>query len=280
MNESAKGRLLVVSTALLWGLAGVCVKSITWGPMPIVAVRSFFSLLMLLFVKKSFRISFKKINILGGAALCCTGVLYVIALKLTNAGTAIVLQYVAPILVFLYEILFHGKKPVFIETVLTVLVFMGIVLSFADSIDITHVAGNILALLSGFCFAAQIIIMGRPDSCSEDCTVLGNLFSLVLTVPFLFTDGSVSFDRLNVIWLLILSVFQYALPNILYSKGSKKISPLESSLLLTIEPVFNPIPVALFCGELMGTSAVAGAALVIVSVTVYTGLPYLKEKFR
>ena len=53
---------------------------------------------------------------------------------------------------------------------------------------------------------------------------------------------------------------------------------LEGSLLLTIEPIFNPIPVAIFCGEKMGSLALLGAAVVIIGITLYSLLPHLTRK--
>ena len=275
MKQKTKGRVLIVSTALLWGLAGVCVKSITWGTMSIITSRSIISLLLILAVKKSLRVNLSRRNLLGGLALGLTGILYVGAIKLTTAGTAIVLQYVAPILVFLFEVLFRGKKAKLWEAALTLSVFLGIVLSFLDAIDMTHVLGNVLALLSGLFYAGQIILMNDPESSSEDCVVIGNVISFLLCLPLALGDPHLSFDARNVIWVLVQGVFQYGLANILFAKGCKLLDDVECSLLLTIEPVFNPIPVAIFCGERMGPAAVAGAVVVIVSVTLYAILPEL-----
>ena len=274
-KEQTTGRICMVCTALLYGLAGVCVKSITWGPMSIIAVRSVISLLMLLAIRRSFRLSFSRRNLLGALLMSATGILYVIAIKMTTAGTAIVLQYVAPILVFLFAVLFRGRKARAAEVVLTVCVFAGCVLSFADSLDFTKVLGNILALLAGFTYAGQIIIMNDEGCDSKDCIILSNLLCFLICAPFLFTD-SLSFDFGNIFWLLILAVFQYGLANILFSIGIKRIDSVEASLLLTIEPVFNPIPVAIFCGEMMGPLAIIGAVIVILSVFLYTLLPRLR----
>ncbi len=277
-GQKAKGRLLIVSTALLWGLAGVCVKSISWGTASIIAARSAISLLMALLVKRRLHVALTKSNFWGGLTFCLTGMLYVQAIKLTTAGTAIVLQYVAPILVFLFEVVFRGKKPKAWEALLTAAVFFGIALSFLDAIDVSRVLGNALALLSGVFYAAHIILMNAPESDAEDCVVLGNALAFLLCLPFALFDASLSFDARNVAWVLFLGVVQYGLPNVLFAKGCKLIDDVECSLLLTIEPVFNPIPVALVCGERMSLPAIAGAAVVIVSVTLYGAIPGLLRR--
>lgn len=279
-KEHNLGRLFIVLTALLWGLAGVCVKSITWSSFSLMAVRSVISLLMLSAVKKSFKAKLSKANILGAVAMSATGILYVEAIKLTTAGTAIVLQYIAPILVFLYAIIFQKKKAKLSEAVITLAVFGGCVLSFADSLDPTRIVGNILGLLSGITFAAQIIIMNDESSDSDDCLYLSNIISFAICFPLMFFDKNLSFDLKNIIWVLILGIFQYGLANILFSRGIKRVDKIEGSLLLTIEPIFNPIPVAVFCGEKMGKLAIAGFAVVVFFVTLYGLLPVLEKKIK
>lgn len=279
-KEHNLGRLFIVLTALLWGLAGVCVKSITWSSFSLMAVRSVISLLMLSAVKKSFKAKLSKANILGAVAMSATGILYVEAIKLTTAGTAIVLQYIAPILVFLYAVIFQKRKAKLSEAVITLAVFGGCVLSFADSLDPTRIVGNILGLLSGITFAAQIIIMNNENSDSDDCLYLSNIISFAICFPLMFFDKNLSFDLKNIVWVLILGIFQYGLANILFSRGIKRVDKIEGSLLLTIEPIFNPIPVAVFCGEKMGKLAICGFAVVVFFVTLYGLLPVLEKKIK
>ncbi|MBQ6427408.1 MAG: EamA family transporter [Oscillospiraceae bacterium] len=263
---------MLIGAALLWGLAGVCVKSITWGPMAIVAVRSIISLVILLAVKRSFRVKMTRQNLLGAFFMSATSILYISAIKMTTAGTAIVLQYIAPILVFLFAVLFRGRKPRAAEIVLTLSVFAGCVLSFLDSLDFTMLLGNALALLSGFTFAGQLLVMNGQDNEPVDAMILSNFLCFLISVPFLFTEP-LDWSAKNIFWLLVLSVFQYGLANLLFSRSIQHVDPVEASLVLTIEPVFNPIPVALFCGEQMSLPAIVGAVMVVAAVTLHGMLP-------
>lgn len=272
------GRLQIALTAVLWGLAGICVKSIEWSSMSLMAARSIISLIMIFCFKRSFRVRFTKTNLLGALMMSATGILYVEAIKLTTAGTAIVLQYIAPILVFLFSVIFQHRKAKLSEALITLAVFGGCVLSFADNLDPTKIAGNLLGLASGVTFAGQIIIMNRSDSDSDDCLLISNGISFLFCLPFLFFDSHLVFDAKNIVWVLILGVFQYGLANILFSKGIKKVDKIEASLILTIEPIFNPIPVALFGIEKMGTLAVVGSAVVIIFVALYGLLPAFEER--
>lgn len=276
--EHRKGQFLVAASALLWGLAGVCVKSITWNFFSLMMTRSAISLIMCFIIRKSFRVSFTLRNVMGGLMMFLTGTLYMAAIKQTTAGTAIVLQYIAPILIFLYCVFFKHRKPKIAEIVITALVFSGIVLSFADNIEPQHIIGNLLGLASGFTYAAQILIMNDESSNAEDGTIIGNLFGVVFCLPFVFFDDGLTFTATNIIWVLILGVFQYGLANIFFAKGVQKVGEVECSLILTLEPVFNPIPVALLCDEMMGPKAIIGACIVILGIILYTLLPRFYTK--
>ena len=73
------------------------------------------------------------------------------------------------------------------------------------------------------------------------------------------------------IWffVLLLGVVQFGLSYVFLSRGLDAVSPVTASLTSTIEPILNPILVAVFYGETIGATAVIGALLVVGSATVY-----------
>lgn len=277
-REKIKGRLLIMATGLLWGLAGVCVKSIPWNSMSIMASRCAIGIVMLGINKKSFHVRLNKKTLLGALMVSAMGLLYMMAIKLTTAATAIVLQYVAPILVFLFSVVFQKRRPKLYETLIVLAVFGGCVLSFSDKLDGGHLLGNLLGLLSGFALAGQIIIFSDPRADSNEGMYFSNILSFLTCAPFLFFDKALAFSPQIVMWVLILGVFQYGLANICYARGCHKIDQIETSLLLTLEPIFNPIPVWLVTGEKMGPRALAGFFIVIAAVTLYGLLPLLEKR--
>ena len=188
------------------------------------------------------------------------------------------LQYIAPILVLLFMVLFRHRKVRLSEVLITLAVFLGVVLSFADSLDPTRVVGNVLGLLSGFTFAGQIIVMSREGTDTMDSLILSCILSFLVAFPFVFGDPNLVLDVKNIFWVIVLGVFQYGTANALFGYGIRRMDNVEASLLLTIEPVFNPIPVALLLGERMGTLAVLGSVIVIFFVTLYGLLPTLRER--
>jgi len=283
-KSSGSGRALILGAALLWGLAGVCVKELDgWPTTSIVAARSFLSLIIITVAKlirdRSLKIKFSLRNIAGAAAAAATGLLYVQSIKMTTAGTAIVLQYVAPILVLLWSVLFAGRRLRLSEALITAAVFGGIILSFADSLEPSRIVGNLLGLASGVTFAAQIIIMNDQKTDSLDSMWLSSAAALIFSLPFAFSIAPGALNAHNLIWILLLGIFQYGGGNLLFALGIPRTDGIEASLLLNLEPVFNPIPVALIYGEKMGPLAIAGSVVVIFFVALYGALPALRRKF-
>lgn len=279
-NNTAKGRFYIIMTALLWGLAGVCVKSIPWNSISIMASRCFIGIIMFAILRKSIKVKFNKRTLFGSVMMSITGILYMMSIKLTTAATAIVLQYTAPIFVFLYSVFFQKRKAKLSESFIVLLVFSGCLLSFIDELDPTKMLGNVLGLLSGVSFAAQIIGFSDPKADSNDGMYISNIISFVFCLPFMFFDKNMAFSPEIIFWVLVLGIFQYGLANIFYAKGCQIINKIETSLLLTIEPVFNPIPVLLVTGEMPGPLAIIGFFIVIAGITLYGVLPVIESKIK
>lgn len=286
MNKSPEahsrrtGRAYTIAAALLWGLAGVCGKSIPWSAFSIIATRCGIGTVMTGISQKSFSPRCNKYTFAGAFMMSLTSLFYMISIKLTTAATAIVLQYIAPILVFLFTVIVQKKKPRPVEACIVFSVFLGCVFSFADGLDATRVAGNIFGLLSGLTFAAQIIIFGDERADAQKGVFVSNLMSFVCCLPFLFVDKSLVLSRKVIFWVLVMGIFQYGLAGICYSKGCSRIDKIETSLFLTIEPIFNPFPVYFVTGEKPGTSAIIGFVIVITAVTLYGLLPVIDSKTR
>ena len=269
-NLQTKGRIYIVLTALLWGLAGVCVKSIPWSPFCIMAARCAISMIVVGIGRRSFKLQINKKTFFGAVAESLTGILYMSAIKLTTAATAIVLQYTAPVLVFLFTVAVQKKKPRLTQVLITLAVFFGCALSFADDLAPGNLLGNLLGLASGVTFAAQIIIFSDEKANPGSGMILSNLLSFLVCVPFFFFDKNLDFSGKTIFWVLVLGVFQYGFANLFFSRGCPLLPETETSLLLTIEPIFNPIPVWLVTGEMPGPLAIAGFVIVIAGVTAHT----------
>lgn len=73
-------------------------------------------------------------------------------------------------------------------------------------------------------------------------------------------------------WLLIayLGVFQIALAYVLVTAAMHRVTALEASLLILIEPVLNPVWAWLFLGETPGHLALVAGGIIIASIILQT----------
>ena len=127
--------------------------------------------------------------------------------------------------------------------------------------------GNFLALLSGVSYAGVFLMNDMPESDALSSVFWGEVISAVTGLPFLLQETE--FPLAAITSLVILGVFQVAAAYILLAIGLKTTPPVMASLVSGIEPVLNPILVAVFYKEAMGVFALIGAAIVIVGVVGY-----------
>ena len=286
-QTSLAGQMMILSAALLWSTAGILVKLIPWSSFSIASVRGLICMLVLLALRllRSRKggcvpVRFTKHNIAAGAAMFSTGLLFMAANKLTTAANAIVLQYIAPILIMIYTAVVQKKKPTAMEISLTAVVFVGCVLAFCDKLGGSGTLGDILALISGFTFAALIVINRMDKTQPEDGQIIGCGMSFICCLPFMSGDGNLAITWESVGAMLALGLIQYSLANIMFAKGIKKSDPVTASIILTMEPIMNPVWVFLLKGEAPGALALVGFVLVVAAVTLQSLLPILRRRPR
>ena len=263
------GTIFVAISAVLYSIGGLCIKVIPWSGMAINGGRTAIALVVigfyLVLVKHPLR--FNRWILLG--ALCVFGAnsLYAVANKLTTAANAIILQFTAPIFVLLFSALFFHKKPKKLDCIACLAVFGGILFFFVDSLEMGGGLGNFLALLSGVAYAGVFMMNDMPDSDAISSVFWGDVLSALTGLPFLLQETE--FPPQAIVSIILLGVFQVALAYILLTIGLAVTTPVTACLISGIEPILNPILVALFYGEMVGHFAVVGAAIVIIGVVGY-----------
>ena len=272
MNKSLKGNIYVLISAICFALGGILIKLIPWSALSIQGARSAFSLLVIIgyMALKKRKFVFNKSVIFGGISIFVMALTFVAATKLTTAANAIVLQFTEPIFVILLMWIIYKKKPGKDAVFTSIAVFAGILCFFFESLGGGGTLGNILAIISGFAYAWVFMIKQFPEADFESSLILSNVMSILVGIPFYGkeTEGSLA------IWICVifLGIFQCGFSYVFLSWGLDYVSPIAASLTSTIEPVLNPILVAMFYGEKIGAVAVIGALLVVGSATVYSVL--------
>jgi len=278
MNQSQRGTLYVFLAAVLYSIGGLCIKVIPWNGMSINGGRTAIALVVIGAYLAAVRHPLRCNRWVMFGALCVfgTNALFSVANKMTTAANTIVLQFTAPIFVMLFSALFFRRKPTKLDVGACAVVFGGIVFFFVDSLSMGGGLGNMLALISGVSYAGVFMLNDMPNGDAISSVFWGDVISAVTGLPFLLRETD--FSLTPVVSLLVLGVFQVAVAYILLTIGLKTTPSVTASLVSGIEPVLNPILVAVFYGETMGGMALVGAAIVICGVVGYNVLRQRAEK--
>lgn len=271
-HNQKTGTVFVLLSAVTFSLAGILIKIIDWSPITINGVRSIFAAAVMLIYLKATRHRIRCNKTIMFAAVCnvVMNLTYVFATKITSAANAVVLQFTMPIFIIIFSVVFLKKKPQKAEIVTCITVFAGIVCFFFDGLTARGMLGNILAIISGATYAVVFMQKAVPNSDFESSALFGQLMSIVISIPFWFFESSFTFTD---IWATaLLGTVQMGISYVLLSVGLTSVSPITASLTSTIEPILNPVIVAIFYHEHIGTLSFIGAAAVIGSVAVYNVL--------
>lgn len=264
-----KGTLLVFLAAVLFSMGGLLVKIIPWTAMPLNGARCLISVCVLAVYMRmtKHKLVINKAVLLGAVCSFGTNILYTMANKMTTAANTIVLQFTAPIFIILFMWLFFKERPRKLDIITCFFVFSGIVCFFVDSMSKGNMLGNILALMSGVTYAGVFMMNTFKGSDPLSSVILGHSMGALVGFPFLIRQSEFSFSI--IVGILILGVFQMALAYIFLTNGLLSTPPVTASLVSGIEPILNPVLVAVFYHEYIGIVPIIGAVIVIGSILIY-----------
>lgn len=269
MTLEQRNTLFVFLAAALYSIGGLCIKVIPWNGMSINSARNIVAVIVVggYLAATKHPLRFNKFIALGALSVCGTNVLFSLANKMTTAANTIVLQFTAPIFVILLGMVFWKRKPMKLDVIACIVVLTGVVCFFIDGLEMGGMLGNVLALISGLTYAGVFLLNEMPDS-DPICSVFwGDVCSIFLGLPFLVKETN--FTATAITSVIILGAFQVGLAYILMCIGLKTTPAVTASLISGIEPILNPVLVAIFYGEPVGSMALVGAVIVIVGVVGY-----------
>lgn len=262
-----RGRWLILAAAFFWSLAGVFIKFLDLHPLTIVFYRSLFASLVFLPLVRPSQLWLEPALVVSALSYSAAISAFVAANKLTTAANAIVLQYTAPVFVFLFTRLVWGEKISRLNGLALAVAMIGVAIIAFDSAGEPEMAGVLLALLSGVLFAVYMINLGRTKNLSPVyLTWINNMVCALLLLPVVKSQLALSLDQ--AIILAVMGAVQLGMPYFLFSKGLETVSLQEASLIALIEPVLNPLWVAFTVGEIPSAATLAGGAMILLGLGV------------
>ena len=261
--------LFVFLASVCFSTGGLFIKLIPWSALAINGARNLLGAavigIYLLITRR--RIVFSRRVLTGALSMIGVTTLFALANKLTTAANTIVLQFTAPVFVMLFMAVLYRQRPGRADLIVCALVMSGIVLFFIDGIRAGNLAGNILAVLSGVCYAGVFMMNTGKNADAISSCFLGQLAAGIIFTPLCFRETDFSLPVLASV--AALGIIQVGGAYILLSIGIRNTPPVAASLITGLEPILNPLLVAAFYREQVSGLSIAGCVIVVCSVLAY-----------
>ncbi len=244
-------------------------KLIPWNPLTINGVRNLIAAVVigfyLLFTRH--RLHFNLTVLIGAISLAGVTTLYSVANKLTTAGNTIILQYTAPIWIVVLMFLLFGQKPDRTSLFSILIVLAGILFFFFEGLSTGKWLGDLCALFSGIFYAGVFMLNSFEKGDALSSVFFGQILCGVALSPLVVRETDFSLPVLAAV--LVLGAVQVGLAYIFFTTGTKYTGPVTASIINAIEPILNPVLVAIFYGEMLGKYSLVGGAIVLAGILYY-----------
>jgi len=277
MTDKRRSVLFVFLASVCFSTGGLFIKLIPWSALAINGARNLIGAAVIgtyLLITRH-RIVFSRRVLTGALAMIGVTTFFAISNKLTTAANTIVLQFTAPVFVILMMAVFYHQKPRRLDVITCVLVMLGVVLFFVDGIRAGNLIGNITAVLSGVCYAGVFMMNTGENADAISSCFLGQLAAGLAMTPLCF--GETDFTAQTLAAVIALGVIQVGGAYVLFSIGIKNTPPVTASLITGLEPIMNPLLVAVLYGETVATLSIIGSVIVVCTIMVYNFLLARKD---
>jgi drug/metabolite transporter, DME family len=266
ISPHTTARLYLVAGAVLWSTGGFFIKEIDAGATSITFFRCLFAGLLLAPVVAGRRFPGASDMLVSIVLFALLLGLYVGATKETTAANAIFLQYTAPLYVIAFAPPLLGERLRSSDVLPFVICLGGIAVLFIGNSGSGDLAGMLLGAGSGFFYGLFLLWLRRISYADPIAITFANCMGVALIFSFALAKRDVDVEDLSL--LFIMGAVQFALPYLLFTRGLRDVEAAEASLLALIEPVLNPVWVALFYGESPTVATVIGGAIIIAGLAV------------
>lgn len=293
-NDNTRSYLQLHFIVFIWGFTAVLGALISLDALPLVwwrmALATLFVMGYMLLKKVNYRLSVKAIGYLlvAGLIIAMHWLTFFKAIKVSNVSVTLACLSTGAFFASFLEPILNGKKIIWYEVVLGIIVVFGLYLIFTIKGD--YLLGILLALTSAFLSALFSVMNGKLAK-EYDASVI-SLYELsggvfFLSLYLLFTGGfSIDFFKLSASdlgWLLLLASICTAYAFIASVKVMKHLSAYTVMLTINLEPIYGILLALLIFKEKeqMGTNFYIGAIIILLTVLANVVIKnYLKRKRR
>jgi drug/metabolite transporter (DMT)-like permease len=260
----AQGRLCIVAAAVLWSLSGGFAKALTQPtlldlgepkvpPLQMAFFRALFAGLVLLPALRRGHFAFRPAMVPMAVCFAVMNALFVSALALGTAANAILLQYTAPLWLYLASVWWLGE-PADRRSSITLavgLLGIGVILSgplwappaqqaAPGSAEVSQLQVLAIALGSGVTYAGVLLYLRMlRDLTSQWLIVWNHVCGALVLLPWVVALPLPTGPQM--VALFFFGAVQMGLPYWLVARGLHSVSPQEAGTITLLEPILNPV---------------------------------------
>jgi drug/metabolite transporter (DMT)-like permease len=243
-------RLLILLAAVLWSLSGFFTRLFDspWlglnepvlTPLQRAAGRALFAGLMLLPLVRPRDVRVSWYTVGTAIAFTLMNATYITAMTLGTSGSAVLLQYTAPLWIFIITVYVYGETPEPRGRVTLLLGMVGVGFLLVGGWTENRLLPALLALISGLFFGLILLgLRAQRGTSAIWLTVVNHLTAGVALLPFIVYDPVPTGAQMGV--LVLYGVVQLGLPYTLAAYASRYVGPREAATLMLLEPVLVPV---------------------------------------
>ena len=214
------------------------------------------------------------VALVASAGFFCIGsTLYVTSLTLVSTATVAVIGATSPLFTGLLSPWVTGEKPGLTAWMSAMLALVGVGVIAWDGLEGGHAIGLLVSLGVPISFAIQTLALRRYRSVDMVPAIcVGGFVTFFVAGILGFSAGHAmgGFDVSpgNVLLLALMGPLQLSIPIVFYAWGARSVPAVTLSLIVMLDAVLNPLWPWLIVGEVPGTAAFIGGAIIIGAVTI------------
>jgi drug/metabolite transporter (DMT)-like permease len=282
--KSVKGYLLILGATLFWGVSATIAKLLFTEQVDVlvlVQMRMTLSCIVLWMIFLVIRPSvirvrwkdlyrFALMGIIGGAGSNFT---YYYTIQQTNVATAILLQYMAPLLVLIYAGFSREEGITVPKIVAGVISLAGCFLAMGGSGGEVQSIGRIglmMGIASAFCWAFANVWLRRllntynPWTCILYTFASASIFWMFVNPPWHMVTAGYSAQTWGTFF--IFAMMSILIPHSLYFLGVRRLTASRAIITATSEPVFAILSAYILIGEILTPVQILGAVFVVIAI--------------
>jgi drug/metabolite transporter (DMT)-like permease len=196
------------------------------------------------------------------ACFAAMNVLFVSALTRGTAANAILLQYTAPLWMYLAGVWWLGESADRRNSIALVMGLLGVAVIVLGGWEGEQLPLVGIALGSGVTYAAVLLFLRTlRDVSSRWLTLVNHLGAAVIMLPWIITAPSPTPAQLVVLFLF--GSLQMGLAYWLVARGLRAVSAQEAGTITLLEPLLNPLWAYMIAGETPSSFTFAGGFFIL-----------------